>query len=425
MTHVKVLLASLAFAIAPCALAQSVVGTGTRNPSNGHWYYLASQASWSSAANFATQTLHGSLVTINDAAENQWVRSTFAPLCGCGRFWIGLNDVAQEGVYRWQSGEPVTYTNWEPGQPDNNGGIGPEEDGVEMGLTTPPFQVIGAWNDLWDLPGGNYSIVETTTPVPLAHYSFEGNFNDSSPNHFNAIAHGGAGFGIGPPGLGTAADFDGVNDWLEIVHGGVLSFDLDTESYTVAAWFHLEDLPNSTNEPCIIQDRLGTGNGPVSYNIIFLADVSPQLLASNTYYGEGTGTAYYLQTPAAGLVGQWHHVALTYDHNGTGEKRFYIDGRLATTPSPRPNEPFPGGNAIGTTIGGYINQFGNATNFFKGQIDDLRIYNAVLTEAEIIALATPAVGACDDIDFNNDALFPDTRDIDAFLSVFSGGPCLY
>jgi hypothetical protein len=32
---------------------------------------------------------------------------------------------------------------------------------------------------------------------------------------------------------------------------------------------------------------------------------------------------------------------------------------------------------------------------------------------------------CNDIDFNNDGLFPDTLDIDAYLSVFSGGPCLW
>ncbi|MFO0832871.1 MAG: choice-of-anchor X domain-containing protein [Phycisphaerales bacterium] len=31
---------------------------------------------------------------------------------------------------------------------------------------------------------------------------------------------------------------------------------------------------------------------------------------------------------------------------------------------------------------------------------------------------------CGDIDFNNDDLFPDTMDIDALLSVFSGGPCV-
>ncbi|HEX2838270.1 MAG TPA: hypothetical protein VHN77_09115 [Phycisphaerales bacterium] len=32
-------------------------------------------------------------------------------------------------------------------------------------------------------------------------------------------------------------------------------------------------------------------------------------------------------------------------------------------------------------------------------------------------------GGCDDSDFNNDGLFPDTLDIDDFLSVFTGGPC--
>jgi hypothetical protein len=35
-----------------------------------------------------------------------------------------------------------------------------------------------------------------------------------------------------------------------------------------------------------------------------------------------------------------------------------------------------------------------------------------------------STGTCGDIDFNNDGLFPDTADIDAFISVFSGGQCL-
>lgn len=35
----------------------------------------------------------------------------------------------------------------------------------------------------------------------------------------------------------------------------------------------------------------------------------------------------------------------------------------------------------------------------------------------------PPLGVCDSIDFNGDGLFPDTQDIDDFLSVFSGGPC--
>jgi len=38
--------------------------------------------------------------------------------------------------------------------------------------------------------------------------------------------------------------------------------------------------------------------------------------------------------------------------------------------------------------------------------------------------STAPIPGCNDIDFNNDGLFPDTLDIDALLSVFSGGPCL-
>ncbi len=40
------------------------------------------------------------------------------------------------------------------------------------------------------------------------------------------------------------------------------------------------------------------------------------------------------------------------------------------------------------------------------------------------ACSTAPVPGCGDIDFNNDGLFPDTTDIDSLLSVFSGGPCV-
>ncbi|MFO0830283.1 MAG: hypothetical protein U0637_00435 [Phycisphaerales bacterium] len=42
----------------------------------------------------------------------------------------------------------------------------------------------------------------------------------------------------------------------------------------------------------------------------------------------------------------------------------------------------------------------------------------------LLRVPVPSTGpVCDSIDYNNDGLFPDTADIDDFLSVFSGGPC--
>ncbi len=80
-------------------------------------YYLTTATTWTDAQAQA-QAMGGNLVTINDAAENQFLVNAFG---GSELFWIGLNDVAQEGVFKWINGEPVTYTNWNSGEPNNYG----------------------------------------------------------------------------------------------------------------------------------------------------------------------------------------------------------------------------------------------------------------------------------------------------------------
>ena len=81
-------------------------------------------------------TLGGHLVTVDDAAEQEWLYETF----GVNPFVIGLNDIDVEGDFTWTSGAAVTYTNWCSGEPNNAGPIG--EGIVHMGLTE------SCWNDL-------------------------------------------------------------------------------------------------------------------------------------------------------------------------------------------------------------------------------------------------------------------------------------
>ena len=60
----------------------------------------------------------GWLVTINSAAENSYVYS----LSPGSPVWIGFNDIAVEGAWRWQQGSSATYTAWWPGEPNSYGG---------------------------------------------------------------------------------------------------------------------------------------------------------------------------------------------------------------------------------------------------------------------------------------------------------------
>lgn len=36
--------------------------------------------------------------------------------------WIGLRDLPQPDTFEWDTEEPLSYTNWVPGEPNNPGG---------------------------------------------------------------------------------------------------------------------------------------------------------------------------------------------------------------------------------------------------------------------------------------------------------------
>jgi hypothetical protein len=102
-----------------------------------HDYKAIECSSWWDCENKAVaEGAH--LVSINDAAEQNWLIQTFG---GKYLYWIGLNDETTEGTFGWISGEPVTYTNWAPGEPNDWGG---DEDYAIMNWSTP-----GLWNDAY------------------------------------------------------------------------------------------------------------------------------------------------------------------------------------------------------------------------------------------------------------------------------------
>ena len=83
---------------------------------DGHRYCLIPYPlPWQNAQDFARK-VGGSLVVINDEAENKWITKTFG---SDTEFWIGLTDEVDEGKWLWVNDLDCIYKNWATGEPDN------------------------------------------------------------------------------------------------------------------------------------------------------------------------------------------------------------------------------------------------------------------------------------------------------------------
>ncbi|XP_059244855.1 low affinity immunoglobulin epsilon Fc receptor isoform X1 [Mustela nigripes] len=96
-------------------------------------YYFGAEPKRWIQARFACSKLQGQLVSIHSQEEQDFL-ARHANRKGT---WIGLRDLDREGEFIWMDKEPLNYSNWRPGEP-NNGGQG--EDCVMM-------QGSGQWND--------------------------------------------------------------------------------------------------------------------------------------------------------------------------------------------------------------------------------------------------------------------------------------
>ncbi|MBW2607233.1 MAG: hypothetical protein JRD05_06300 [Deltaproteobacteria bacterium] len=115
------------------------------SPVTGHWYQLNdTQMNWADAKAFA-ESLGGYLATITSGAEGQWLYDAFGSdlRINSGSRYFGGNDLANEGLWQWITGETWSYSNWYSGEPNNLG----DEDCVALH----PYLRSGHghyWNDI-------------------------------------------------------------------------------------------------------------------------------------------------------------------------------------------------------------------------------------------------------------------------------------
>ena len=197
----------------------------------------------------------------------------------------------------------------------------------------------------------------------VAYYEFEGDANDSSGNGNNGTEYGGVAYADGV--IGKAAKFDGVDDYLDL---GNFTYMKNNEEFSVSFWTKFSSGQNSR-----IIAQYDVDSNSRAWQVATRTDKLAVYLAH-------TGTT--LTVKVANTVdtytdGKWHNVILNWS-NGT--INLYIDNQLATL-SYTSNPSF-------TTITNHnanltISNDANTADRFQGLLDEVKIYNRALNEAEI------------------------------------------
>lgn len=87
---------------------------------NGHCYQLSdARVDWNTAEQACVQD-GGHLVSLHSAEEKEYVRTSVLEPASI-YYWLGANDIANEGIWRWSDGSPFNYTYWYSGEPNGSG----------------------------------------------------------------------------------------------------------------------------------------------------------------------------------------------------------------------------------------------------------------------------------------------------------------
>lgn len=184
---------------------------------------------------------------------------------------------------------------------------------------------------------------------------------------------------------GSGLQFDGTNDSVSVPRASALD---DMEKISISAWIHPESLGERSSGWIVGKAR----NGASLPNKGWLLGVSNNPRKSLVFIADFSSSHLEVRSEANAIrLGEWNHVAVTWDgsKNASGVT-LYINGTSVETDSARSGY----GNRVSDK--GYALRIGNnpgLSRSFDGIVDELGIYDTVLTAQEIAALQTSSAPA--------------------------------
>lgn len=169
--------------------------------------------------------------------------------------------------------------------------------------------------------------------------------------------------------IGNALDFDGVNEYVNVVDTDALDFS-DGQPFTLTGWFYRDTF---VNDDYLVAKSNGSGAQGYGVLIPGFGDLM------NFFVNDGTDQ-YTIEGVTAIQSTGWHHFAAVW---GETSASLYIDGQLD--------------NGVTTGTISSVNSLANAVPFrlgidsdgddsLDGKLDEIRVYNRALSADEVSQL---------------------------------------
>lgn len=230
---------------------------------------------------------------------------------------------------------------------------------------------------------------DDSAPKPLLHYTFDQRDKQIIFDRSGSGLHGSV-FGqtdLIPHKGGKAMRFDGATGYILLPDSDILTIDGDM---TIEVWLKPEDADQFIDDRLIIGHTAPLGVGRNYY--MFLTKYARYAGLLRVDHADGTVNDIFM-TDTPPFDGEWKHVAYVAEYP---YQYYYIDGQLVKRQKMITDiTPMQGGQY---SVGGWSKESGGY-GFYKGAMDDLKVYDSALSVFDIaknLTTVTAEVGTASD-----------------------------
>lgn len=215
----------------------------------------------------------------------------------------------------------------------------------------------------------------------VAFFPFTGNTADSSSFSNNGDIYGATLTADRYGNENSAYYFDGIDDYIEVIADANLS--ASTTELSISVWLKIDNYDESENKEAYILDKSVYDSNSSDWGVKYYdKDQNPSTeelrFCGPLFTPPGTNTSIGYWSTTSPQEDEWYHVVINYDLNDSQE--IFINGVSESSVGSTPSTFWENNASL------IIGKAANNSSYFNGTIDEIRIYNRILTQEEILFL---------------------------------------